>query len=42
MQDIINNMLSMDPADRPTAVKLMAHPEIFPTLYILGADLGCL
>lgn len=42
MQDLINEMLNLDPAARPNTTKLMANPDIFPTLYILGTDLGCL
>lgn len=42
MQDLIDEMLKLDPKARPETVNLMAHPDVFPTLYILGTDLGCI
>ncbi|KAJ8980557.1 hypothetical protein NQ317_001064 [Molorchus minor] len=40
MQEIIELMLELNPDKRPDTKKLMALPDIFPTLYCLGTNLG--
>lgn len=42
MQEIIDIMLQINPDDRPNTKKLMALPDVFPTLYTLGTHLGCI
>ncbi|KAJ8969961.1 hypothetical protein NQ314_001484 [Rhamnusium bicolor] len=42
MQEIIDMMLQLNPEDRPTTKELITLPDIFPTLYVLGASLGCI
>ncbi|CAH0555505.1 unnamed protein product [Brassicogethes aeneus] len=42
MQDLITMMLQVNPDHRPDTKALMCHPDIFPTLYLLGVNLGCL
>lgn len=42
MQDIIEKLLSPNPSDRPSVAEIIAYPELFPTLYRLTAELGCL
>lgn len=42
MQEIIDMMLNVDPEKRPNTQCLMSHADIFPTLYYLGTNLGCL
>ncbi|RZC40851.1 serine/threonine-protein kinase Nek8 [Asbolus verrucosus] len=42
MQQIIELMLQIDPNDRPDTLKLMTLPDVFPSLYVLGANLGCI
>lgn len=41
MQNIINDLLNLNPTLRPSTLELMAYPDIFPTLHIIGVDLGC-
>lgn len=42
MQNIINDLLNLNPTLRPDTIKLMAYQDIFPTLHIVGVNLGCI
>ncbi|KAK9881684.1 hypothetical protein WA026_017200 [Henosepilachna vigintioctopunctata] len=42
MQEIINNVMKLDPAERPDTKTLMCYPDIFPSMYVLGTTLGCI
>lgn len=42
IQELIDMMLQIKPENRPDTAQLMSYPDIFPTLYVLGTNLGCL
>lgn len=42
MQEMIELMLQIDPNDRPDTAKLMCLCDVFPSLHVLGTNLGCI
>lgn len=42
MQNIIDDLLNLNPTLRPDTLELMAYPDVFPTLHVLTVDLGCI
>ncbi|KAJ3642780.1 hypothetical protein Zmor_025535 [Zophobas morio] len=42
MQQMIEIMLQIDPNDRPDTMKLMTLSDVFPSLHVLGTNLGCI
>ncbi|KAJ8887912.1 hypothetical protein PR048_007396 [Dryococelus australis] len=40
--ELLNTMLSYDPAHRPAANQIMAHVSVIPTLFSLYVDMGAI